>query len=145
MSNALPEGPVAQPQDPSAIQPPAPTDPTQQDPTQQPVDQSVAQPAMARFTLHIPLFDSDKRQIPHVLGAARKAMTMAGFDGRIVVSPTQGDWKDYDTEDIALMMTDAPDTPDTLQSLMTIAQGIKALTNQEAVYLTKQPIETYLI
>lgn len=147
MSNALPEG-QAQPQtqpDPSAIQ--APTAPTTPDPSAAPqlADPGAQQQSMARFTIHIPLYDQDKKEIPHVLGATRRAMTMAGFDGRIVVSPAQGDWKDYDTEDMALVMTDAPDDPTTLQSLMTIAQGVKALTNQPAVYITKQPIETFLI
>ena len=147
MSNALPEGqaPLQQQPDPSAI--PEPTTPTSPDPAaqQQPTDPGAQPQAMARYTIHVPLHDEDKQQIPHVLGAVRKTMTQAGFDGRIVLSPAQGDWKDYDTEDIALVMTDAPDDPTTLQTLMTIAQGAKALAGQPAVYLTKQPIETYLI
>jgi hypothetical protein len=149
MSTALPEGqapvpaqPTQQP-DPSAVVPSIGNDPNDQSST--PYQGPQATGAMARYTIHVPLYDNDKKEIPYVLGAARKAMTQAGFDGRIVMSPVQGDWKDYDTDEMALVMTDAPDTPQIVQTLMTIAQGIKALTAQAAVYITKQPIETYLI
>jgi hypothetical protein len=101
--------------------------------------------AMARYTIHIPRLDNEKEEIPHVLGAARQALQQAGFDGRTVIPNAQGDWQDYDTEEMALVMVDTDDTPENLQAILQVAAGVKELAKQEAVYVTKTPVETYLV
>lgn len=131
MSTPLPEGPDApvapglQNNEIQAIEPPT--------------------PAMARYTIHVPVVDGQKNEIPHVLAAVRQAMTDLGFEGRIVIRRAQGDWKDFDTEEVDLVMTDAPDDPATQQKITTVAQGVKTLAGTDAVYLTKQPITTFLV
>lgn len=100
---------------------------------------------MARYTIHLRVHNDSKQEIAHVLGAVRKALTGMGFNGRTVIRRAQGDWKDYDTEEMDLVMVDALDDPQTLQQLMTIGQGAKQLGGQDAIYITKQPIETYLV
>lgn len=113
-------------------------------PSQDPGSLSV-QPPMARYTIHIPVHDSERKEIPHVLGAVRQAMTDAGLEGRTVVRRAQGDWKDNLTHEVDLVMADAPDDPGTLQLIQTIAQGAAQLSGQQAVYVTKSPIQTYLV
>jgi hypothetical protein len=100
---------------------------------------------MARYTIHIPVHDSDKNELAHVLGAVRKALTQAGFNGRTVIRKVQGDWQDYDTEEMDLIMIDAPDDDSHLQPLLTITKGAKALAGIGAVYVTKQPVTTFLV
>ena len=85
------------------------------------------------------------KEIAHVLGAVRQALTQSGFNGRTIIRKAQGDWQDYDTEEMDLVMVDAPDDPATVQKLTVIAQGAKALAQHPAIYMTKQPIETYLV
>ena len=108
-------------------------------------DPGLAVSPMARYTLHLPVHDKDKNEIAHVLGAVRKALTQAGYNGRTVVRRVQGDWQDYDTEEMDLVMVDAPDDQQHLQQLMQIAEGAKMLSGHPAIYLTKQPVETYLV
>jgi|SRR5581483_6925078 len=104
---------------------------------------------LARYSIHVPLKDNNGRDIPHVLGAARQALSAAGLKGRTVFPLVQGDWegddKSYQTEDMAIIVVDAPDNPETLQAIKTTAQGVKEAADQEAVYITKQDISTYLV
>ena len=100
---------------------------------------------LARYTIHIPVRDNSGKEIPHVLAKVRETLTASGFPGRTVVRRAQGDWQDFDTEEMDLVMIDAPDDPSTLNTLKTIAQGVKQLAGQEAVYLTVQPLRSYLI
>jgi len=123
----------------------APEAPQTQDQSQADLGSESMGAPMARYTIHIPVYSSDKRELAHVLKAVREALTKAGFNGRTVIRKAQGDWQNYDTEEMDLVMVDAPDDPSHLQTLMTIAQGVKALANHPSVYLTKQPIETYLV
>jgi hypothetical protein len=100
---------------------------------------------MARYAIHIPLLDAERNEIPHVLGAARQAMTEAGLEGRIVLPSVQGDWADYQTDEIAVVMTDAPDDPGVLATIRTIAEGVKQLAMVDHVYVTVQPIQTFIV
>lgn len=101
--------------------------------------------AMARYTIHVPVKNRDKEEIPHVLQGVRKAMTTLGFEGRIVIRRAQGDWQDFDTEEVDLVMTDAPDDPGTQAKIAQIATGAKQLAGVDAIYVTKQPITTILV
>jgi hypothetical protein len=98
----------------------------------------------ARYTLHVPMKDNDGRNIPHVLGAVRQTLTYVGLHGRTVLKG-EGDWMDFESEDMALVMVDAPNNEHTDYLIKTIAEGIKALSGQEAVYVSKAPLETWLI
>lgn len=104
---------------------------------------------MARWIIHIPSRDNDQKEIPHVLDAARRALGDAGFQGRSVIRGVQGDWQgdeqNYDVEEMNLVMVDAPDDPNTETAILGVAQLVKAMTDQEAVYVTKQAITTYLV
>lgn len=100
---------------------------------------------LARYTLHVPVRDNTGKEIPHVLANVRKMMTAAGFHGRTVIRRAQGDWMDLPTEEMDLIMVDAPNAPEILEAMKNIASGVKQLAGQEAVYLTVQPIQGYLI
>lgn len=104
---------------------------------------------MARWTIHVPVRDNNQQEIPHVLDQARRALGDAGFKGRTVLRHAQGDWQgdeqNYDTEDMDLIMVDAPDSPESEEAIIGVAQLVKAMADQEAVYVTKQAITTYLI
>jgi hypothetical protein len=132
MSDTLYEG-----QDIGAGENPAPTSP----------DDSVQQ--LARYTIHVPVTDNNHREIPHVLAALRDTLSRSGFPGRTVLRRAQGDWQgdltSYDTEEMDLVMVDAPDTPENLDAILTAAKGVKELAGQEAVYVTVQPLRTYLV
>lgn len=110
-------------------------------------DSSVEQ--LARYTIHVPVTDNNHREIPHVLAALRQTLSDSGFPGRTVLKNAQGDWQGsetaYDTEERDLVMVDAPDTPENLQAILDAAQGIKDLSGQEAIYVTVQPLRTYLV
>lgn len=104
---------------------------------------------LARYTIHVPVRDNTKNEIPHVLAAVRQALSDSGFPGRTVIRKTEGDWTGaegaYDTEEMDLVMVDAPDTDDNLQAIIEAAKGVKELAGQEAVYVTVQPLRTYLV
>lgn len=104
---------------------------------------------LARYIIHCPLKDSQGREIPHVLGMLRQALTNSGFHGRTVLPLAQGDWAgqsdSYDTSDIALVMVDADTSPETLEAIKQAAKGVKDAAQQETVYLTVQPLKSYLI
>lgn len=104
---------------------------------------------MARWVIHVPSRDNGQNEIPHVLDAARRALGDVGFQGRTVLRGAQGDWQgdeqNYDVEEMSLIMVDAPDAPESETAILGVAQLIKAMTDQEAVYVTKQAITTYLV
>ena len=104
---------------------------------------------LVRYTIHVPVTDNNHREIPEVLAALRKTLTDSGFPGRTVIRKAQGDWSgestDYDSEETDLVMIDAPDTPENLQAIIAAAKGVKELAGQEAVYVTSQPLQAYLV
>lgn len=104
---------------------------------------------LARYTIHVPVRDNNKNEIPQVLAAVRKALSDSGFPGRTVLRKAEGDWTGaesaYDTEEMDLVMVDAPDNDENLQAILTAAQGVKDAAGQEAVYVTVTPLRTYLV
>jgi hypothetical protein len=104
---------------------------------------------LARYSIHIPVRDNNKNEIPHVLAAVRQALSDSGFPGRTVLRKAEGDWTGaegaYDTEEMDLVMVDAPDTDENLQAILQAAKGVKDLADQEAVYVTVQPLRTYIV
>lgn len=104
---------------------------------------------LARYIIHCPLKDNQGREIPHVLGMLRQALTNAGYHGRTVLPLAQGDWAgqsdSYDTSDMALVMVDADTSPETLQAIKEAARGVKQAAQMDTVYLTVQPLKSYLI
>jgi hypothetical protein len=104
---------------------------------------------MARWTIHVPVRDNDKNEIPHVLDSARRALGDAGFQGRTVIRRAQGDWQgddqNYAVEEMDLIMVDAPDAQESEDAILGVAQLVKAMADQEAVYVTKQDVTTYLV
>ena len=131
MSNALPESPNPTPTDDGAENAPSSSDPNA---TQ-----------LARYTIHVPVRGTDGQEIPHVLAAVRQAMTDTGFPGRLVLRKTQADWREFETEEMDLVMADAPDTPENRQAILQIADQVKELAEQDAIYVTVQQLDTYLV
>lgn len=109
-----------------------------------------AEATLSRYTIHVPEKDKYGNDIPHVLAYVRQALSNAGLHGRVVTRSVQGDWQSkgtlgYATHFMSLVTVDAPNTPEALEIIKTISGAIKELTEQEAVYITKQPLEVYLI
>jgi hypothetical protein len=104
---------------------------------------------LARYTVHVPVRDKNQKEIPHILDQLRKALSAAGFPGRTVIRKVQGDWQGdetyYDTEEMDLVLVDAPDSPEVVNAMINAARGVKEASGEEAIYLTVQPITTYLI
>lgn len=104
---------------------------------------------MVRYTIHIPVYDNNGREIPHVLDKARRALGDEGFSGRTVIRKAQGDWQgdsqNYDVADMDLVMVDAPDTPEVQSSVMKVARMVKTAVEHDHIYVTKTPITTFLV
>jgi hypothetical protein len=109
----------------------------------------VSEQQMSRYVIHVPVNDNDMNEIPHVLDATRRALGDAGFQGRTVVRKAQGDWQgdeqNYSTEEMDLVMVDGPDDSTTQEAILGVAMLVKSMAGQEAVYVTKQPITTFLV
>ena len=105
---------------------------------------------IARFTIHVPDKNMKGEDIPHVLAFVRQLLSSSGLHGRTVIK-SEGDWQGgktpvgYDTQRTSLVIIDAPDTPETFNIIQNAAHGIKELADYENIYITKHPLETYLV
>lgn len=100
---------------------------------------------IVRYTVFIPVRNNNGQEIPHILAEFRRSLTQAGFHGRTVIRRAQGDWKDFETEEIDMVMIDAANDPETLETIKSLAEQVKIEAEQEKIYMSIQPIITYLI
>lgn len=103
----------------------------------------------AQYTIYVPSKDNQGNDLPYLLDHVRLSLGRAGFQGRTVIRDAEGDWQGsndyYDTEPMHLVLVAAPDSPQTDESIRVIAQGVKELARQEAVFVTKSPLTTFLV
>ena len=102
---------------------------------------------MTRYTLHVPLYDNDFRPFPAQTIAEIEQRLLGIFGGFTkapgMVGAYRGENRDYH-EPIDLYHVDSAD-PAAAGILTRMAQKIAAELGQEAVYLTAQTIETFLV
>lgn len=102
---------------------------------------------MTRYTLHIPELLNDGSPVrPDQLAAIESQLldTVGGFTQTIARGAWRGDGQTY-IEPMRLYLLDTDDSPRTSRTLQRIAQEIAHELDQEAVYLTRQTIETFLV
>ena len=102
---------------------------------------------MTRYTLHVPVRTNDCRNLRDLHEHVRTTLA-ASFDGFTAID-AEGFWRMpqgyYVCEDVRLYVIDVPDTSDAFARLHALATYVKREAAQDAVYLTRSPIETFLI
>lgn len=101
-------------------------------------------PGEAQYTIYIPARGSDGEELPWLLSSVRRSLSKAGIDGRTIVRNAEGDWGKAE-EPVNLVIVIAPDEPRTDATIHAIALGAKELSKKEGVFVTKQPISTWLV
>src|ERR1044071_7370605 len=101
-----------------------------------------------RYTLYVPHHNNAGAPIPHVHTAVREELSHE-FGGFTIIDAL-GEWRG-NTEPITLYVVDTPTydawstARDPYQVLSALARRVRWQADQEAVYLTRQEIETELI
>lgn len=102
---------------------------------------------MTRYTLHVPENYNDGREIPgYVFDQVEQ--DLVDIVGGYTRTPGVGGWRsDMDTvyvEPVQVYTTDSAD-PDALQKLTNLARYLAQRLGQDAIYMTAQEIQTYLV
>ncbi len=101
---------------------------------------------MVRYTLTLPTHGNAGRSLADQ--HAQSAEYLLAQFGAYTVHAATGAWsgadRDY-TEPVTVYVVDAPDTSESYAKLHALAQYLKLTCEQEAVYLTRQPVKTFLI
>lgn len=102
---------------------------------------------MTRYTLHVPEALNDGTPLTPQQTADIEEWLLAVFGG-FTQTVARGAWRS-DTqsyiEPMRLYLIDSDDSPQTAQTLQRLAGDIARELQQEAVYLTRQDIETFLV
>lgn len=101
--------------------------------------------AQARYTLHIPQRHKLGHEMPHALTSVRNALTAAGLSGRMVIRSAEADHGNAEPQGIDMVIVDGEDHPTTDNAIKAVVEGYKGLSNHAAIYVTKTPIETWLV
>lgn len=96
---------------------------------------------MQRFTLTVPLQDNSGTYRAEEFKRVAEQLLREHFDGFTLVHGVGG-WKQY-REPVAVYTVDAE--AEQYLALLEIAQALATYAEQEAVYVTSQPISTYLV
>lgn len=96
---------------------------------------------MRRFTITVPLIDHAGISRPEFGAHLESLLRARGIDGWTALSGT-GVWHEY-REPVAVYVIDAH--PSVFNDLLEIADEFRIFASQEAIYVTAEPIETYLI
>lgn len=100
--------------------------------------------AQSRFTIYVPQRHREGHKLPLVTSSVRNALNAAGLISRIILSSVEADLGDQ-IQETEIIQIDAEDDPHTVAAIKAIAEGLKSLTKHQAVYVTKSPIETWLL
>lgn len=103
---------------------------------------------MTRYTLHLPLVLNDGTPMDDAIhDYARDQLHQLSTGWTEIVAT--GHWTldngDAVDEPVRLFIIDLPETEDYVGKLSSIGHMLKLLADQEAVYLTAEPIRTYYI
>ncbi len=100
-----------------------------------------------RYTLTLPTRDNSGRDLTAEHAHIRSRL-LRDFDG-FTAHKARGYWRGADdmryAESVVVYTVDAPDTSESYAKLHALAQALKASGGQEAIYLTRSPVETWLI
>lgn len=83
--------------------------------------------------------------MPLALSSVRNALTASGLSGRMVIRSAEADNGDATPSNIDMVIVDGEDDPTTDNAIKAVVEGYKSLTNHQAIYVTKQPIESWLV
>ncbi len=102
---------------------------------------------MLRYTLTLPTHDNAARDLTAAHTHVRSRL-LRDFDG-FTAHAARGYWRGADdmryAENVVVYTVDAPDTSESYAKLHALAQALKVSCGQEAIYLTRQPVETRLV
>ncbi len=99
-----------------------------------------------RYTLTLPTHDNDGLGLSHAHACLRAELL--GHFGGFTVHEARGHWSGADgnyAEPVLVYTVDAPDTSESYAKLRALAAALKVSCGQEAIYLTRQPVETWLV
>src|SRR5581483_5080138 len=102
--------------------------------------------AMTRYTLHVPEMLNDGTPVAPQRLRDIEEWLLAVFEG-FTQTVARGAWRSDEQEyiePIRLYLIDTDDSPSTSRILQKLAGDIAQELGQEAVYLTRQEIETFL-
>ncbi len=101
---------------------------------------------MLRYTLTLPTRDNDGLRLSHAHAWLRTELL--GHFGAYTAHRAVGAWRGTSgayTEPVRVYTIDAPDTSESYAKLRALAEALKVSCGQEAIYLTRQPVETWLV
>ena len=103
--------------------------------------------ARVRYTLHVPVLDNDAHPLGplHAHVARILAREFHGFTRLDGAGFWPGAQASPDSEAVTLYVVDADDSARTLATLHALARHVRDVAEQDAVYLTRQAIETWLV
>lgn len=103
--------------------------------------------ARVRYTLHVPVLDNAARSLAplHAHVARILAREFHGFTRLDGAGYWPGAQASPDSEDVTLYVVDAGADARTLATLYALARYVRDSAAQDAVYLTRQAIQTWLV
>ncbi len=101
---------------------------------------------MVRYTITLPTHDNDGHDLADVHEQAREYLLrhFGAFTAHEALGAWRGAERTY-AEPVVAYAVDVPDTRESYASLHALAQALKASGGQEAIYLTRQPVDTWLV
>ncbi len=102
---------------------------------------------MLRYTLALPKQDNSGRELTaeHRRAAEQLLHHFGAFTAHEAVGAWRGTIGTYGAERVTVYTVDAPDTSESYAKLHALAQTLKVACEQDAIYLTRQPVETWLV
>lgn len=104
---------------------------------------------MTRYTLTLPLNDNEGHTLESVHRQLRYMLAL--YHGGFTATPAGGGWFNPETgsikeEPVLVYTVDVADPPGEVHGqLVRLAEAVKELASQDAVYLTRQDVTTWLV
>ncbi len=99
-----------------------------------------------RYTLTLPMTGNNGRDLTaeHLRTEDYLVRHFSAYTAHRAVGAWRGADGNY-AEPVRVYTVDAPDTSESYAKLRALAQDLKLTCEQEAIYLTRQPVETWLV
>jgi hypothetical protein len=99
-----------------------------------------------RYSLTLPMRDNNGADL--TAQHKRACTRLLAHFGAFTAHSAEGAWSGVDreyTEPVVVYTVDAPDDSESFARLHALATCMRAACRQEAIYLTRQPVETWLV